>query len=305
MKERVWSMTKCAESAPRVTKINERRGEMWLVWGMTLLVFLLYASVLQGVVADWWHDENYSHGFLVPVFTGYLLWARWNEIHAMQLDGSWLGLPVIAVGLGMLILGDLAAEHFVSRSSLIVVAAGLVLFHAGSGVLFMLAFPLTFLIFMIPLPAIVFNAIAFPLQGLAAENATWALDRLGVPALRDGNVIHLSQITLGVTEACSGIRSLISLLALAVAWGYLTIRGVGWQLLFVASAVPITIIANAGRVIATGLIGQYFGIEYAQGFFHAFSGWIVFVVAFVALLGVHAAIAVTSRIVHRGGRSER
>ena len=138
---------------------------------------------------------------------------------------------------------------------------------------------------MVPLPTILFNAVAFPLQGLAAQNATWMLDLLGVPVLRDGNVIHLSHISLGVAEACSGIRSLISLLALAVAWAYLTLPGLWSMLVLVASAVPITIVANAGRVVLTGLIGQWFGVEYAQGFFHTFSGWVIFLLAFSASLG--------------------
>src|SRR5205807_7292110 len=112
----------------------------------------------------------------------------------------------------------------------------------------------------------------FPLQTLAAENATNVLDLFGVPVLRDGNVIHLSRVTLGVTEACSGIRSLISLLALAVAWGYLSIPSLAGQVALAVVAVPITIVANAGRIVATGLIAQWFGMQYAEGFFHSFSG---------------------------------
>ena len=154
----------------------------------------------------------------------------------------------------------------------------------------MLAFPLLFLFFMVPLPATLFYAVAFPLQNLAARNAAWTLDLLGVPVLLDGNVIHLSQISLGVTEACSGIRSLISLLAVAVAWAALTLPGIWAMAVLVAAVVPITILANAGRVVATGLIGQWFGVEYAQGFFHTFSGWLVFLFAFVCLLGVHSVI---------------
>ncbi|MBI2526655.1 MAG: exosortase, partial [Candidatus Rokubacteria bacterium] len=141
--------------------------------------------------------------------------------------------------------------------------------------------------FMVPLPAILFYAVTFPLQSLAAQQAAWALDLLGVPVILDGNVIHLSQLTLGVTEACSGIRSLISLLGGAVAWAYLALPG-GWlMLIFVVSTVPITILANAGRVISTGLIGQWFGVEYASGFFHTFSGWAVFVFAFACLFALH------------------
>ena len=111
-----------------------------------------------------------------------------------------------------------------------------------------------------------------------------------MPVLLDGNVIQLSQISLGVTEACSGIRSLISLLAVAVAWAALTLPGIWAMLGLVASVVPITVLANAGRVVMTGIIGQRFGVEYAQGFYHTFSGWVIFVLAFACLLGVHGMI---------------
>jgi exosortase len=176
------------------------------------------------------------------------------------------------------------------RSSLIIVLVGLVLFHLGWDSFRVLAFPLLFLFFMVPLPATLFYAVAFPLQSLAARNAAWVLDRLGVPVLLDGNVIHLTRLSLGVAEACSGIRSLISLFSGAVAWAVLTIPNIWVMMVFVAAVVPITILANAGRVVVTGLIAQWFGIEYAQGFFHTFSGWLVFVFAFLCLSGLHRVI---------------
>lgn len=263
--------------------------------GLVVLAFLgilgaAYWGILRDLAWQWWDDANYSHGFLVPLFSGWLVWRRRNQLAALAPAGSWAGLAVLVAGIGELLLGDIGADNFLTRSSLIVILAGLVLFHLGPAFFRLLAFPLAFLFFMVPLPATLFYAVAFPLQNLAAQNAAWALDLLGVPVLLDGNVIQLSQISLGVTEACSGIRSLISLLALAVAWAYLTLPGVWSMLILAAAAVPITIVANAARVVTTGLIGQWFGIEYAQGFFHTFSGWIIFLFAFVCLLGVHALI---------------
>jgi exosortase len=201
--------------------------------------------------------------------------------------GSRLGLVVLVGGIGILFLGSIGSENFLMRSSLIVVLAGLVLFHLGARVLRIVFFPLAFLFFMVPLPGVVFYAVTFPLQRLAAEQAAWTLDLLGVPVLLDGNVIHLSQITLGVTEACSGIRSLISLLASAVAWAYLTLPLGFIALAFVLLAIPITIFANAARVVATGLIGQWFGVEYASGFFHEFAGLAVYSLALACLGGVY------------------
>ena len=259
----------------------------WLAPLVSLLLSALYGPTLVLLGRQWWDDSNYTHGFLVPLFSGYLVWRQRARLVALAPRGSALGLPVLLAGIAALLLGDVAAELFLMRASLIVVLAGLVLFHLGCAVFRVVLFPLAFLLFMVPLPAILFYAITFPLQSLAAQQAAWALDLLGVPVILDGNVIHLSQLTLGVTEACSGIRSLISLLGGAVAWAYLALPA-GWMMvLFVASTVPITILANAGRVISTGLIGQWFGVEYASGFFHTFSGWAVFVFAFICLFAVH------------------
>lgn len=261
---------------------------------LALVFFVILGALYWGIARDlgwqWWNDENYSHGFLVPLFSGFLIWQRRGQLAALAPDGSWLGLPVLLAGVGMLILGELGAENFLARSSLIVILAGLVMFHLGTAIFRLLAFPLVFLLFMVPLPATVFYAVASPLQSLAARNAASMLDLLGVPVLLDGNVIHLSQISLGVTEACSGIRSLISLLAVAVAWASLTIPGICGKILLVVATVPITVVANAGRVVVTGLIGQSFGVQYARGFFHSFSGWVIFLFAFVCLLAVHGVI---------------
>jgi len=250
----------------------------------------LYWNILQNLVWQWWNDANYSHGFLVPLFSGYLIWRQRDTLRALPPSGSWLGLPVLLAGIGALALGDIGAEYFLTRSSLILVVAGLIIFHLGTAIFRVVAFPIFFLFFMVPLPAILFNAVAFPLQGLAAQNAAWTLRLLGVPVFLDGNVIYLSHISLGVTEACSGIRSLISLLALAAAWAYLTLSGFWAWLVLVASVVPITVVANAGRVVITGLIGQWFGVAYTQGFYHTFSGWVIFLFAFTCFLGVHGLI---------------
>lgn len=270
-------------------------GQPWL--RVTLLSFLLvvlltalYWRVLRDLGIQWWDDANYNHGFLVPLFSGFLVWRERHRLAREAPAGSLLGVLVLLAGIGALLLGDIGAENFLMRSSLIVILAGLVLFLAGRRVFRIVLFPLSYLFFMVPLPAIAFYAVTFPLQRMAAEQAAWVLEMLGVPVLLDGNVIHLSQISLGVTEACSGIRSLISLLAGSAAWAYLLLP-LGWAtVLFVAATVPITIIANAGRVVVTGLIGQWFGVEYASGFFHELAGWVVYVFAFACMVGLHSLI---------------
>lgn len=287
------------ERAPAPAHAWLRAALLWLV--LLAVLTMLYWSIVRDLGIQWWDDDNYNHGFLIPIFSGFLVWRERHRLRAIEPAGSLLGLPVLVGGIALLVLGDIGAENFLMRSSLLAILAGLILFLAGPESLRAVRFPLSYLLFMIPLPGVVFYAITFPLQRLAAEQAAWALDLLGVPVLLDGNIIHLSQISLGVTEACSGIRSLISLLAGAAAGAYLMLPA-GWAaVLFVAAAVPITILANAARVVATGLIGQWFGVEYASGFFHEFAGWVVYVFAFVCLLGVYGAIQVAQRRTRRSG----
>jgi exosortase len=257
------------------------------VLALLAILAALYWDVVRVQIEDCWDDPNYSHAFLVPFFSGYLIWRRRKDLAGSTGRGHWIGLLLLVAGLGARFLGDVAGETFLMRTSLIVVIVGLILFHLGRAVLRVVAFPVLFLFFTVPLPVIVFNAVAFPLQNLAAGNAAWTLDALGVPVWLDGNVIHLSRITLGVSEACSGIRSLISLLAVAVAWAHLSLSGLLAAAALVASALPITVFANAFRVVATGLIAQWFGVEYAEGTFHTFSGWVIFLAAFLGLAAVH------------------
>jgi exosortase len=262
----------------------------------------IYWPVLRDLAWQWWDDPNYSHGFVVPIFSAFLIWSRRHELKGLITTGHWAGLVVLLAGVAALVVGEVGSENFLTRSSLVVLLIGLLLFNLGWPVVRAMAFPLAFLFFMIPLPATVFYAITFPLQRLAAQNAAWALDALGVPVLMDGNILHLSRISLGVVEACSGIRSLISLLAVAVAWAYLTLPGVLSLVVLAAAAVPITILANAVRVVTTGLIGQWYGIEYAQGFFHSASGWVIFLVAFAGLAVVHVAIQWVRRLARKAAR---
>jgi exosortase len=264
--------------------------------GLSVLLGAVYWKILHGLVVQWWDDPNYTHGFLIPLFCAYLVWRRWATLQTLPRSGTWLGIPVILMGIGLLLLGDFGADNFLMRSSLIIVVAGLVLFHLGPVIFRSVLFPLGFLMFMVPLPGVIFYAVTFPLQHLAARQAAWTLDALGVPVLLDGNIIHLAQLSLGVTEACSGIRSLISLLAGAIAWAYLLLP-LGWStVVFIAATLPITILANATRIVLTGLIGQYIGVGYASGFFHEFAGLAIYMFAFFCLLGTYSLIVLIGRV---------
>ena len=251
---------------------------------LTLLVGYLYSSVLAGLVYDWDNDPNYSHGFLVPFLSAYFLWERWTPMAKIAPTPNLLGIPLLLFGVLMLVIGTIGAELFTQRISLIVVISGLILIILGKNFLYHLSLPIAFLIFMIPLPAIVINTIAFPLQIFAAQTAAFCLFNLGIPVLREGNLITLATSTLEVAEACSGLRSLMALLALGSVYGYFSQRVMWKQWALVLISIPIAILANAFRVTGTGVLANYWGPEAAEGFYHTFEGWIVFVVAFVLLL---------------------
>jgi len=247
------------------------------------LVGWLYRPVLVALVRQWWDEPDYSHGFLIPLIAAYLVWERWPRLRSQPATPALAGLGVLVGGVGLFVLANMAAELFVMRASLLIVLVGLILYLRGRAHLGVLAFPLVFLLLMIPPPAIVFNAITFPLQLFAAGAATASLQLLDVPVLREGNIITLANTKLEVVEACSGVRSLLALVALATTFAYFTQAGVWRRALLVVSAVPIAIAANATRVAGTGLLAHFFGEEIAQGFFHSFSGLLVFGAAFVLL----------------------
>ena len=246
----------------------------------------LYAQVLGKLVSDWATDDNYSHGFLVVPIAAFFVWERRQRLRMAERQPSVVGLAVVTGSLAVLVAGILGAELFLTRVSLLGVLAGAVLFVLGWLHLRILAFSLAFLLLMVPIPAIVFNQIAFPLQLLASQLGQGALMVCSVPVLREGNVLVLASTSLEVAEACSGIRSLISLLTLGIVYGYFTDSRVWVRTAIALATVPVAIIANGLRVAGTGIAAAYIGPDAADGFFHTFSGWLVFIAAFVLLFVV-------------------
>ncbi len=258
------------------------------------------------MVRDWYLDENYSHGFLIPLVSAYVLWTRRDSLRraGSQGEGNALGLAVCLAGLALYVLGRAGAEFFLQRSSLMVVTTGAVLWVWGRPTLRLAGGPLAFLLFMVPLPYLVYDSVAFPLKLLAARVATETLFHLGVPVFREGNIIHLANQTLEVADACSGIRSLVSLVALGVVFAYFTEPSRWKRVVLVVSTIPIAILANAFRVMGTGLLTHYVSPKAAEGFFHTFSGWLVFVVAFGLLIALGGALRLFRPRGGRGGRGE-
>jgi exosortase len=247
---------------------------------------VLYWPVLSRLSQDWMQDDNYSHGFFIIPLALYFAWDRRARLAGLPLAPSASGLVVVLAGLAVLLAGLFGAELFLTRVSMIAVIAGAVVFLAGWAPLRVLAFPLSFLLLMIPIPAILFNQVAFPLQLFASEIGQATMAAFGIPVLREGNVIVLAHTTLEVAEACSGIRSLISLLTLGLTYGYFVDPRGAARALIALAAVPIAVLVNGARVAGTGIAAHYYGPQAAEGFFHTFSGWMVFIVAFLLVFGV-------------------
>jgi exosortase len=269
-----------------------RSRTSFLAAGVVLAAaLLLYWPILVKLVHDWATDDNYSHGFFILPLAGYFVWERRSRLAATPIRPALSGLIIIAAGLAILLVGRLGADLFLPRVSLLAVLAGAIVYLAGWRVVGVLAFPLAFLLLMIPLPAIVFNQVAFPLQLLASTVGASVVSALGIPVLREGNLIVLARTTLEVAEACSGIRSLVSLLTLGIVYGYFTDSRASVRTMIALSTIPIAIVANAARVTGTGIAAHYYGDRVAHGFLHSFSGWVVFGVALVLVL-------IVARVIH-------
>lgn len=272
---------------PKRTWSFQRADFAWASLIIGVLVAAVYYHVLAKLVADWWQIPDFSHGFLVPVFAAYMVWVKRKTLLATKIAPTWSGIVVVILGLVVLLLGVYGAELFLSRVSLVILLTGLVLSFGGWHLLKELRFALLVLLLAIPIPAIIFNEITLPLQTLAAKLASALLPLFGVPVLREGNVIELPAMKLEVAEACSGIRSLMSLLTFSMFYGYFLERSALRRTVLALASIPIAIAANAVRILGTGLCVQYWDPEKALGFFHEFSGWVMFLVSLGCLFIVH------------------
>jgi exosortase len=270
-----------------MAKLERRNATRTVVIAWALVaagVCFAYWRVVAQLIHDWATNDNYSHGFLIVPIAAYIGWQQRARLAAAPSRPSWTGLSLVIAGALALGAGTLGAELFVARTSLILVLAGVIVFLEGWSRLRVLAFPLAFLVLMIPLPMIVFNEIAFPLQLLASRLGETALRVVHIPVFREGNIITLANTTLEVAEACSGIRSLVSLLTVSVVYAHFTEPRRRVQLLLILATVPIAVVTNGMRVAAIGVAAHYYGPGATEGVIHTLTGWLVFVFAFAILL---------------------
>ena len=254
---------------------------------LSIVIAATYWEVGAGLVRQWARDDNYSHGFLILPLAAYFAWQRRHRLASVPVRPSQWGLVGICISQAIFLLGIASAELFLTRMSLILLIASCIWFLCGREHLRILRFPLLFLVLMIPLPAIVFNQIAFPLQLFASQVGEVTLRAAGVPVLREGNILELEALRLEVAEACSGIRSLVSLLTFAVVLGQFSRSSARRLCLLAVATIPIAVAANAARVAGTGLAAHVWGKTAAEGFLHAASGTLLFVVAVSVLLSLN------------------
>lgn len=272
--------------APLLAELD-RRSLIYGTCGFIVLTLGIYFPILRNMVHHWSIVEDYQHGFIIVPLAFFFAYERRWDLEDAPVKGSWLGLIPMLIGLTSLTIGRLGTELMTMRSGFVLTLIGLVLLLLGREIFKILAFPLLFLFLMVPLPQSLVNTIAFPLQLIAAKSAVWSLQELGIPALVEGNIIHLAHTQLFVADACSGLRSLMALITLGVVFSHFFNRGAFWIKLFlVGSTIPIAIFVNAFRVAITGFLAHRFGEEAAGGVIHDFQGIFTFGLAFMILLGV-------------------
>jgi exosortase len=267
---------------------SERNHQLWLqIAPLAVLLGAVYFSILRGLVGQWWEDPNYSHGFFIPLFSGWLIWKRRDALRRIAPAPTWTGLGIVLLAMIALLLGVLGAENFLSRISLLTLAAGLLIQFRGWAFFRQVLLPWAVLFLMIPLPSIILNEISMPLQLLASRLGSSLIALVGVPVVREGNVIQLPSLTLDVAEACSGLRSLVTLVTIGVIYGYVYEPRAVQRLFLILSAFPIAIAANAFRIMIAGLLGEFWNPDKVEGFLHTFSGVVVFALSLALLMLLH------------------
>lgn len=284
-----------AETLPRWIFVSRWKVQICKIAALGVLIAWLYFPIMFRLAKQCWHDPNCSHGFLVPIFSGFVLWRERSRLIPLAARPSPWGLPLLIFSVCLLVVGVLGAELFSSRVSFLLLVASLIIYLLGWEHFRVALFPLAFLSLMIPLPEIFLSQITFPLQILASKFAAALLPLMGVPVLREGNVITIPVMPLDVAEACSGIRSLLSLITLAIIYGYFFESRKWIRLLLAVAAIPIAVLANGMRVVGTGLLAQYWDPHKAEGFYHTFSGLFIFLLSLALLSFLHLTPGVVKR----------
>lgn len=260
------------------------RSVKWQTIALVLMWGLAFIPVFPDMVVDWFSHTDNSHALLVPLISLYFVWAKRHEIYRSEISTSWLGLGIMIVSLIIYLLSYAGGIAVFSRLMMISSLIGLLWYFLGTPIIRLMAFPLCFLFFMVPIPITLLGLVAFPLQLIATKISANLIQFCSIPVYREGNMLFFLQTQLEVAEACSGIRSIMSLTMLSVVFSYVS-SGRWWiNAILILSALPVAMTANIIRVSGTGVLAHFFGGQVARGFLHEFSGLVVFVFGLVVLL---------------------
>lgn len=277
-------------SGVSTTQVQEQHRPSWslLLW-FGILVVVCYAPVLRLLILQWEHDPDVGHGFFVPLVTILIIWLKRERLAELPVVPNPWGLALVVYAALQLLAASLGAELFLARTAFVLSLIGIVLTLFGTRYAREIAFPLGLLFFMVPIPAILFNQITFPLQLLASSGAEQALGLMHIPVARAGNILEVSGHPLLVTEACSGIRSLLTLSFAMLVYGYFCERRLWLRAVLFAAAIPGALGANGARVALTGLL-TYKDPKLAEGIIHSTSGAVIFLVSVLLVVGFHGLV---------------
>jgi exosortase len=270
-----------------MTGVKNEHRQCFRLMPVFAAFLLLYNNVIYKMILDWVSNDNFSHGFLIPFISGYLIWRRKDRLTQAAVSPSDTGLMLLIFSLIFYFIATIGVEQFTMRFSMIMVILSLTVFLAGWKYSQILFLPIVYLVFMIPFPSIIWNKIAFPLKLFATQMSVYVIQFFDIPVFGEGNIIHLANTSLEVVDACSGLRSLTSLLALSSALALLTEHSGTKKFLIFLSAVPIAIFLNIIRLTITAILSRYYGPDIAQGFLHEASGILIFIFSFLFLYAVN------------------
>lgn len=253
-----------------------------VAWLLMLAAFAsVYYPVFSELVRDWSSSDDNSHGFLVIPLAGYMLWQNRSTLSAQTVDGSWIGLLLALVSLFMFLFAKLGAVVSLLPVAMIMFIWSAVIFFYGFTIFRLCIFPLLFLLFMVPVPSQIYAALTNPLQFIVTKITVDIASMLGMIIYREGNVIHLPDMTFQVVQACSGLRSIMTMLTLGAIISYFTLRSPFMCLLLIAAGVPIAIAVNIFRVLSMVVAHNFFKLDLTEGVPHTILGLFVFLLGLV------------------------
>ncbi len=255
----------------------------WQLGLLLALWFLAFLPVYPELVHTWLNNSDNSHGILVPLISAYLIFQKRHALADMDSNGSRVGLWFLAGSMLLYLMGYAGHTAVISRTMIVASLIGILWAFLGVQSLRILLFPLLFLFFMVPVPVSIIKIVSFPLQLAATKISAWLLQLLFFPVFREGNMLYFANTQLEVAEACSGIRSLVSMLMLSTLLAYFAKVKIPWKAVLLLSAIPLAFVANLLRITGTGVLAHYYGAKVARGFLHEFSGLTVFAFGFGVL----------------------